>query len=46
MTHVSKRGVSFRITLPKTVREKLRIGPGDVVGFYEENGKVFLKKMD
>lgn len=45
VSHISKRGVSFRVTLPKTVGQKLKINPGDVVGFYEENGDIVIKKM-
>jgi AbrB family looped-hinge helix DNA binding protein len=45
VTHVSRRGSSLRITLPKMVGEKLGISPGDVVGFYEEDGKIMIQKM-
>jgi bifunctional DNA-binding transcriptional regulator/antitoxin component of YhaV-PrlF toxin-antitoxin module len=30
---------------PKTVGEKLGTSPGDVVGFYEEDGKIMIQKM-
>jgi bifunctional DNA-binding transcriptional regulator/antitoxin component of YhaV-PrlF toxin-antitoxin module len=46
VTHVSKRGVSFRITLPKKAAEALKANSGDIIGFYLEEGKVFVKKMD
>lgn len=42
----SKRGNSLRITIPKRVQEKLDVKEEDIVGFYEENGKIILKKMD
>ena len=45
VTHVSRRGSSLRITLPKIVGEKLGTSPGDVVGFYEEDGKIMIQKM-
>jgi len=45
VTHVSKGGSSLRITLPKIVGEKLGTSPGDVVGFYEEDGKIMIQKM-
>ena len=34
-----------QITLPKEVRRRLGIGPGDQVEFVEENGKYVLKKI-
>ena len=40
-----KGGVSLRITLPKKAAESLSANAGDITGFYEENGRVFLKKM-
>jgi AbrB family looped-hinge helix DNA binding protein len=43
---VSRRGSSLRITLPKTIREKLGLNEGDILGFYEEDGKIILKKVD
>ena len=46
VSHVLKRGLSLGITLPKGIREKLRLKEGDIVGFYEEDGKILLKKID
>jgi len=43
--HVSRRGDSLRITLPKMVGKKLGSSPGDFLGFYEEEGKIMLQKM-
>jgi AbrB family looped-hinge helix DNA binding protein len=45
VSHVSKKGVSMRMTLPKIIRERLELKEEDIVGFYEEDGKVFLKKI-
>jgi len=45
VTHVSKRGASFRVTLPKRVADILTISPGDIVGFYTEEGRVSIEKM-
>lgn len=45
VSHVSKRGSSLGITLPKTIREKIGLKEGDVVGFYEDNGNIIIKKM-
>ena len=46
VSHTSKRGSSLRITIPKRVQEKLGVKEEDIVGFYEEDGKVILKKME
>ncbi len=45
VTHVSKRGSSLRISLPKKVQAKLDVKEEDIVGFYEEDGRIYLKKM-
>ena len=45
VTHVSKGETSFRITLPKKAAEILDVKSGDIVGFYEENGNIILRKM-
>lgn len=46
VSHVSKRGSSLRITLPKKVQAILDVKDEDIVGFYEEDGRIFLKKME
>ena len=46
VTHISKRGTSLRITLPKKAAEALKANSGDIIGFYQESGRVFVKKMD
>ena len=45
VTHVSKRGASLRITLPKKAAEILDVKSEDIVGFYEDNGSIVLRKM-
>ena len=45
VSHVSKRGTSLRITLPKKVQTLLGVKEEDILGFYEEDGKIVLKKM-
>ena len=45
VTHVSRRGSSLRISLPKMVGEKLGTSPGDVLGFYEEDGRITIQKI-
>lgn len=46
VTHVSRRGSSIRITIPKKVQEKLGVREEDILGFYEEDGNILLKKMN
>ena len=46
VSHLSKRGSSLRMTVPKKVQVKLGVKEEDIVGFYEEAGKIVLKKMD
>ena len=46
ISHVSKRGSSLRITLPKKVQAILGVKEEDILGFYEENGKIILRKME
>ena len=45
VTHLSKRGSSLRMTPPKKVQVKLGVKKGEIVGFYEDNGNIILKKM-
>jgi len=40
-----EEGQTSRITLPKSVGEKLGISLGDVLGFYEEDGRITIQKM-
>ncbi|MCL6089532.1 MAG: AbrB/MazE/SpoVT family DNA-binding domain-containing protein [Candidatus Thermoplasmatota archaeon] len=46
VSHVSKRGSSLRITLPKKVSERLKISPEDILGFYFDGKDVYLEKME
>lgn len=45
VTHISSRGSSFRITLPKKVIKKLNLNPDDLIIFGEIDGEVVLRKM-
>lgn len=38
LSHLSKRGTSLRITVPKKVQAILNVKEEDILGFYEENG--------
>ena len=46
VSHVSRRGTSLRITIPKKVQEKLGIREDDILGYHEEGGKIVLKEME
>lgn len=46
ISHVSKRSSSLVITLPKDIPAKLGVKAKDIVGFYEEDGKIILKKIE
>jgi AbrB family looped-hinge helix DNA binding protein len=45
ITRTSKKGTSLRITLPKRIAERLLIGEGDFLGFYEKDGTIYIKKI-
>ena len=45
VSHVSKREASLRSTVPKKAAEILSVKAEDIIGFYEENGNVVLRKM-
>ncbi len=38
VTHISARGTSYRITLPKKIIEKLDLGEDDIIAFYDDDG--------
>lgn len=45
VSHVLKRGSSLRINIPKDIQEKLGLKEEDIIWFYEEDGKIVLRKM-
>ncbi|MEM0156578.1 MAG: AbrB/MazE/SpoVT family DNA-binding domain-containing protein [Thermoplasmataceae archaeon] len=45
IAHVSRRGTSLRVTLPKKVSQQLSVEPRDIVGFYLEGDRIILEKM-
>lgn len=47
VTHISSRGSSYRITLPKKVVTQLNLSSEDdiLVFFQEEPGKVYIEKL-
>lgn len=38
VTHISSRGSSYRITLPKRVINRLDLKDDDIIAFYEDGG--------
>lgn len=38
VAHISSRGSSFRITLPKRVIHRLDLNEDDIIAFYEDDG--------
>lgn len=38
VTHISSRGSSFRITLPKKIIQRLNLKEDDILAFYEDDG--------
>lgn len=45
VTHISSRGSSFRITLPKKIINRLNLSEDDIIAFYEDDG-VKLDKIE
>jgi len=41
---VSKLSSKFQVTIPKDVREILKVSPGDRIVFIHEEGKIIIKK--
>lgn len=42
VSHVSKRGSSLRITVPKKAAEAMGLSEEEIVGFYIEGGKIVV----
>lgn len=38
VAHISSRGSSFRITLPKRIINRLNLSDEDIIAFYEDDG--------
>ncbi len=38
VTHISARGTSYRITLPKKVVKRLNLSEDDIIAFFEDDG--------
>jgi len=47
MTSASKVTTKGQVTIPKEVRERLRLSAGDVIAYeFQENGLVIVRKME
>ncbi|QRF74701.1 transcriptional regulator, AbrB family [Thermoplasmatales archaeon] len=38
VTHVSARGTSYRITIPRKVAKRLGLNDGDILAFFDDDG--------
>ncbi len=45
VAHVSSKGTSFRITVPRKVVSVLELKDEDIVAFYLEDGKIILESL-
>jgi antitoxin component of MazEF toxin-antitoxin module len=46
VSHAKKRGASVGLIIPRKVLKKLRIEDEGIVGFYESEGRIYLKRME
>jgi AbrB family looped-hinge helix DNA binding protein len=46
VAHVSKRGSSLRISIPKKVAESIGVSEGEILGFYSDGERIFVEKID
>jgi antitoxin PrlF len=47
MMNASKVTTKGQVTIPKAVRERLRLGAGDVIAYeFQENGLVVVRKIE
>ncbi len=44
MIYLPSISTKGQVTIPKKIREKLGIKPGDIIEFIEENGLVYLQR--
>ena len=43
---ISSKGTSLGVTLPKEITKILEVKEKEHVGFYEENGRVLVRKVE
>lgn len=46
MVYASRIGKDGRITIPKAVRDRLGLKPGDRVEFVVEDGRVWIRRVE
>ena len=46
VAHVSKRGSSLRISIPKKVAESIGISEGEILGFYSDGERTFVERIE
>ena len=45
VSHISSRGESFRITLPKKIIKRLDLKEDDIITFFEDSDKIYIDKL-
>ncbi len=45
VTHISTRGSSYRITLPRKVMKKLGLAEDDFLTFIEDGGRIYIEPL-
>lgn len=45
VAHVSAKGTSYRITIPRKIVSELGLNDEDIIAFYRENGKIILESL-
>jgi len=45
VTHVSAKGTSSRITLPKRVSSMLNVKDGSIIAFYRKDGEILIELL-
>ena len=45
VAHVSKRGSSLRISIPRKVAESIGVCEGEILGFYSDGERIFVGRI-
>lgn len=45
VAHVSAKGTSYRITVPRKIVAALGLRDEDIVAFYKENGRIIVESL-